>query len=69
MEYYIPEYRGEIGVGQGVIVLKLPQNPDPYREKEARKQQDTLAKAHSTKSRVYRRNWADYHRRKQTKLL
>ena len=67
--YYEPVYKGDIGVGKGVILLKLPNNPDKQKETEARKQQNILSKAHSTKSKVYTRNWKEFHKRKQAKLF
>lgn len=59
-------YTGE-GTGDGVVIFRIA----PGTTKEALKillqQAQELSKAHSTKSRVYRTNWKDFHNRNNNK--
>lgn len=57
------------GTGKGVVVLRVPANTPISEKNAAIKDAQVLAKSHSSKSRVYRVNWAEYHRKKQISLL
>lgn len=59
-----PKYTGE-GIGKGVVILRIKEDT-PFKERQLlEKARGAMAKANSSKSRIYRRNWSEYHRQKR----